>query len=32
MAMMRKRQARNIGGNDIGGQVGFIAALYQVAV
>jgi hypothetical protein len=31
MAMMRKGQVRNIGGNDIRTQTAFIAGLFQVA-
>jgi IS6 family transposase len=32
MAMVRKRQVRNIGGRDIRSQASFIADLFQVAV
>jgi transposase, IS6 family len=31
MAMIRKRQVRNIGGRDIRAQAKFIAALFEVA-
>jgi transposase, IS6 family len=31
MAMVRKGQVRNVGGNDITAQAKFIAALFQIA-